>query len=153
MTRTHTHSNKHTDRAGGWACTSHPGVLGSIPKREERGKTGRHPVFKYRVPHGSQLVNTGLGSSSLVAHVLHYPPLPPREQLCNRSYSNKHTQQLAHHGSSSFFSSHGWHYGIPQYDQLQSKFDRETGVTKTPTPHWHDESKTVPSTNHALLAL
>jgi hypothetical protein len=30
--------------AGGWACTSHPGVLGSIPKREEPGKTGRHPV-------------------------------------------------------------------------------------------------------------
>ncbi len=41
--------------AGGWACTSHPGVLGSIPKREEPGKTGRHPVLKYRVPHGSQV--------------------------------------------------------------------------------------------------
>jgi hypothetical protein len=40
--------------AGGWACTSHPGVLASIPKREEPGKTGRHPVLKYRVPHGSQ---------------------------------------------------------------------------------------------------
>ena len=40
--------------AGGWACTSHPGVLGSIPKREEPGKTGRHPMLKYRVPHGSQ---------------------------------------------------------------------------------------------------
>ena len=26
----------------------------SIPKQEEPGKTGRHPVFKYRVPHGSQ---------------------------------------------------------------------------------------------------
>ena len=26
--------------------TSHPGVLGSIPKREEPGKTGRHPVLK-----------------------------------------------------------------------------------------------------------
>jgi hypothetical protein len=34
------------------SCTSHPGVLGSIPKREEPGKTGRHPVLKYRVPHG-----------------------------------------------------------------------------------------------------
>jgi len=49
------------------ACTSHPGVLGSIPKREEPGKTGCHPVLKYRVPHGSQcvmgrLVHTGLGS-------------------------------------------------------------------------------------------
>ena len=41
--------------AGGWACTSHPGVLGSIPKYEEPGKTGRHPVLKYRVPHGSQM--------------------------------------------------------------------------------------------------
>ena len=29
------------------------------------------------------LVHTGLGSSSLVAHVLHSPP--PREQLCNIS--------------------------------------------------------------------
>ena len=36
------------------SCTSHPEVLGSIPKREEPGKTGRHPVLKYRVPHGSQ---------------------------------------------------------------------------------------------------
>jgi hypothetical protein len=45
------------------SCTSQPGVLGSIPKREEPGKTGRHPVLKYRVvcvcvcvcvPHGSQ---------------------------------------------------------------------------------------------------
>jgi hypothetical protein len=35
------------------SCTIHPGVLGSIPKREEPGKTGRHPVLKYRVPHGS----------------------------------------------------------------------------------------------------
>jgi hypothetical protein len=35
--------------------TSHPGVLGSIPKREEPGQTGRHPVLKYRVPHGSQV--------------------------------------------------------------------------------------------------
>jgi hypothetical protein len=46
---------------------THPGVLGSIPKREEPGKTGRHPVLKYRVPHRSQcvmgrLVHTGLGS-------------------------------------------------------------------------------------------
>jgi hypothetical protein len=35
------------------SCTSHPGGLGSIPKREEPGKTGRHPVLKYRFPHGS----------------------------------------------------------------------------------------------------
>ena len=34
----------------------------------------------------SGLIHTGLGSSSLVAH--------PREQLCNRSCSNKHTVTL-----------------------------------------------------------
>jgi hypothetical protein len=39
---------------GCWVgCPRQPGVLGSIPKREEPGKTGRHPVLKYRVPHGS----------------------------------------------------------------------------------------------------
>jgi hypothetical protein len=56
----------------GWACTSHLRVLGSagsIPKREELGKTGRHPVLKNRVPHGPS----------------------PSEQLCNRYCSNKHT--------------------------------------------------------------
>ncbi len=74
-----------------------------IPKREEPGKTTRHPVLKYRVPHRSQCVmdrlvhgvevtelstnkqhslsHTGLGSSSLVAHVLHYPPPPTRTAL------------------------------------------------------------------------
>jgi hypothetical protein len=41
------------------SCTSHPGVLGSIPKREEPGKTGRHPVLKYRVPQGVPLVRDG----------------------------------------------------------------------------------------------
>jgi hypothetical protein len=50
-------SNKHTPHntlvVG--SCTSHPGVLGSIPKREEPGKTGRHPELKYRVPHGSHI--------------------------------------------------------------------------------------------------
>jgi hypothetical protein len=38
--------------AGGWTCTRHPGVLVSIPKREEPGKTGQHPMLKHRVPHG-----------------------------------------------------------------------------------------------------
>jgi hypothetical protein len=33
---------------------------------------------------------SGLGFSSLVAHILYYPP-PPREKLCNRYCSNKHT--------------------------------------------------------------
>ena len=31
-----------------------------------------------------RLVHTGLSSSSLVAHVLHYHPTHTREQLCNR---------------------------------------------------------------------
>jgi hypothetical protein len=35
-----------------------PKTLGLIPKREEPGKTGRHPVLKYRVPHGSHPVFT-----------------------------------------------------------------------------------------------
>jgi hypothetical protein len=51
-----------------------------------------------------RLVHAGLGSSSLVAHVLNYPPLPPREQLHNRYCSNKHTHTApsrtwAHHSS------------------------------------------------------
>jgi hypothetical protein len=39
------------------------------------------------------LVHTSLGSSYLIAHVLHSPP-PPRAQLCKRSCSNKHTHTL-----------------------------------------------------------
>ena len=42
------------------SCTSHPGVLGSIPKREEPGTRNQgkqaHPVLKHRVPQGSQAV-------------------------------------------------------------------------------------------------
>jgi hypothetical protein len=63
-------SNKHTQPRPGWApdplmvgirspdglvvgsCTSHPGVLGSIPKREEPGKTGA-PCIK--VPGSSRV--------------------------------------------------------------------------------------------------
>jgi hypothetical protein len=51
------------------SCTSHPGVLGSIPKREEPGKTGRHPVLKYLVPHGSG--EGGRGSSSSNVYFMH----------------------------------------------------------------------------------
>jgi hypothetical protein len=41
------------------------------------------------------LVHTGLGSSSLVAHVLLYaPPPPPRKQFCTRSFSNKHVNSF-----------------------------------------------------------
>jgi hypothetical protein len=49
-------SNKHTHNpglwlqipaGGGWACTSHPGVLGSIPKREEPEKTADNAKARY----------------------------------------------------------------------------------------------------------
>jgi hypothetical protein len=40
-----------------------------------------------------KLVHTCLGSSYLIAHVLHCPPPPRRTQLYNRSCSNKHTRQ------------------------------------------------------------
>jgi hypothetical protein len=49
-----------------------------------------------------RLVHTGLGSLSLVAHILHSPPPPPpREQLCNRYCSNKHTHLRDQAGSRS----------------------------------------------------
>jgi hypothetical protein len=96
----HTHRSRSPDgwdqiprRAGGWACTSHPGVLGSIPKREEPGKTGRHPVLKYRVPYGSHahsfvlgtaVINNNLGNSE--------PSRLPRVWFCRcpwRDFLNK----------------------------------------------------------------
>jgi hypothetical protein len=49
------------------SCTSHPGVLGSIPKLEEPGKTGAPcDVIKYLVPHGSQVINTHYRTAHLV---------------------------------------------------------------------------------------
>jgi hypothetical protein len=41
------------------SCTSHPGVLGLIPKREEPEKTGT-PCVKVQVPHGSQANGTAM---------------------------------------------------------------------------------------------
>ena len=41
----------------GWWLVLAPATLG-VRKREEPGKTGRHPVFKYRVPHGSHHANS-----------------------------------------------------------------------------------------------
>jgi hypothetical protein len=61
-----------------WACTCYQPdwSFGFDSKREGAFKTGRHPVLKYRVPHGSQCVmgrlvrvHTGPRSLSLVAHV------------------------------------------------------------------------------------
>ena len=53
-----------------------------FPNERNQGKQA-HPVLKYRVPHESQsrLVHTGLGSSSLISHVLHSPPPPTRTAL------------------------------------------------------------------------
>ena len=77
-------------RLGGWVLHQPPwsfGLMIRFPNERNQGKQA-HPVLKYRVSHGSQcvmsrLIHTGLGSSSLIAHVLHSPP--PREQLCDRS--------------------------------------------------------------------
>jgi len=55
-------------------CTRHPGILGSIPKREEPGKTGRHPELKYRVPNGSH--------DTLGFKVLGSSRVPLRRRLC-----------------------------------------------------------------------
>jgi len=60
------------------SCTSHPGVLGSIPKRE--GKQA-DPILKHRVPHGSQPSLGGLqipkwlGSDPLLAWWLGLAPV------------------------------------------------------------------------------
>jgi hypothetical protein len=64
--------------AVGWVLHQPPWSFGFDSKREEPGKTGRHPVLKYRVPHGSH---------------------PPREQLYNRYCSNKHTHTLHAEGT------------------------------------------------------
>jgi hypothetical protein len=90
-----------SDPLSAWWLGLAPATLefwGRFPNERNQGKQA-HPVLKYRVPQGSQcvmsrLIHTGLGSSSLIAHVLYSPP-PPREQLCNRSCSNKtHTFSL-----------------------------------------------------------
>jgi hypothetical protein len=84
--------------AGGWACTSHPGVLGSIPKREEPGKTGA-PCIK--IPGSSRVpVRDGQPSPHrprLVVSRSTCPPIsppPPCKHLCTRSCSNKHTHSI-----------------------------------------------------------
>ena len=74
--------------AGGRVLHQPPwtGVLGSIPKREELGKTGAPCV---QVPGSSH-------RPRLVASCSTCPPLSsplPREQLCNRYCSNEHTHR------------------------------------------------------------
>ncbi len=81
------------------SCTSHPGFLGSIPKREEPGKTGA-PAPCVKVPGSSRVPRSPkLSNHGRVQYSGGGPPgkrtyctvPPPREQLCNRSCSNKHT--------------------------------------------------------------
>jgi hypothetical protein len=85
------------------SCTSHPGVLGSIPKREEPGKTGAPCV---KVPGSSRARVPGFLTGPrthpyrprlVVSHSACRPlsSSPHREQLCNRSCSNKHTHTEA----------------------------------------------------------
>jgi hypothetical protein len=54
-------------RPGGWVLHQPPWSFG-IPKREEPGKQA-HPVLKYRVPQGSQVINTHLCNRSCVMNV------------------------------------------------------------------------------------
>jgi hypothetical protein len=59
------------------SCTSHPGVLGSIPKREEPVRDGQPSPHRPRI-----VVSRGT-----------CPPIspPPTQTVCTRSCSNKHT--------------------------------------------------------------
>jgi hypothetical protein len=73
--------------AGGWVLHQPPWreFWVRFPNERNQGKQA-HPVLKYRVPQGfqcvmSRLIHTGLGSSSLIAHVLHSPPPPTRTAL------------------------------------------------------------------------
>jgi hypothetical protein len=51
--------------AGLWLDLHQPlWSFGFDSKREEPGKTGRHPVLKYRIPHGSQPRPGWVGSRS-----------------------------------------------------------------------------------------
>jgi hypothetical protein len=63
-----------------------------------------HPNIKkkkYRVPHESQcvmsgLIHTGLGLSSLIAHVLHSPPPPPANSfVIGPAVINTHLKSLS----------------------------------------------------------
>jgi hypothetical protein len=79
------------------SCTSHPGVLGSIPKREEPGKTGA-PCVKVpgssRVP-GLGLVQ-GLGLDSLSHSSSHALPFfsPPSFVFVSERTSKRHHHHL-----------------------------------------------------------
>jgi len=68
------------------------------------------------------LIHTGLGSSSLIAHVLHSPPSPPAKQLYHRSCSNKHT----HGVPVCFLRLHTW-----RTRHSQPLFDAKTRVLKS----------------------
>jgi hypothetical protein len=61
-----------------------------FPNERNQGKQ-EHPALKYRVPHGSH--HTGLGSSSLVAHVLHYPSVHANIFVIGTAVINTHTHR------------------------------------------------------------
>ena len=57
----------------------------TVPKREEPGKTGRHPVLKYRVPHGSHPANSFvIGTAVINTHRAHVDLLLGEEGVALR---------------------------------------------------------------------
>jgi hypothetical protein len=58
------------------SCTSHPGILGSIPNERNQG-----PVLKYRVPHGSQLVVSHSTRLTITVRLPQKATLPRRLEL------------------------------------------------------------------------
>ena len=84
----------------------------------------------------SRLIHTGLGSSSLVAHVLHSPP-PPREQLYNRSCSNKtHT----HFGKRNLSFSQ-WLPRTPKYISTPKNISELKNISVSCTVHVYSALK------------
>ena len=78
--------------------------------RLQRAATYRQE--KIQPPVMGRLVHTVLGSSSFVAHVLHYPP-PPREQVYNRYYSNTHNSLTSDYRYHHKFASREWVAATP----------------------------------------
>jgi len=79
--------------AGGWACTSHPGVLGSRGTKENRAQ----PVLKYRVPHGSHSFIVGItviNGTSLQSPKSPKSPLRERERERQRARAREKERTL-----------------------------------------------------------
>ena len=81
------------------SCTSHRALEFWVRFQNERNQGKQAPPVlksRYRVPHGSQcvmnrLIHTDLGSSSLIAHVLHSPPPPHANSFVIGPAVIKHT--------------------------------------------------------------